>query len=111
MTAGKTVIWDRGAIAAGGGNRKNRYIDILVASAAALGLIESVYVRNMQSGEVSGHSDGGVIAPVPLASFMTEESSAGLTHDWFITNEHVGVRAYVRGEASVTTNLATRGVT
>lgn len=40
MTAGRTVIWDMGAIAASGGDRRERYVDLLVASAAVPGLVE-----------------------------------------------------------------------
>ncbi len=43
MTAGKTVMWDMGAIAASGSpDRRSQYVDILIASIAVPGLIEPV---------------------------------------------------------------------
>lgn len=110
MTAGKAVIWDMGAIAAGGDNRKDRYIDVLVASAAVPGLIEPVYVRDRQSGTLAVHSDGGVKMPVPLESFMLERRLAGRTDVWVVANGHVSRDTALRSEAKSTIGLAQRGI-
>lgn len=110
MTAGRPVIWDMGAIASGGGDRKARYIDLLVASAAVPGLIEPVYVRDSESGALAVHSDGGVKMPVPLEAFMLEGGPAGRTDVWVIANGHVSRDSAVRSEAISTLRLAQRGV-
>lgn len=109
ITAGKPVIWDMGAIAAGGAGRKNRYIDVLVASAAVPGLIEPVYVRDSR-GSLAVHGDGGVKTPVPLEAFMFDRRAAGRTDVWVIANGHVSRDAAVRSEASSTLGLAQRGI-
>jgi predicted acylesterase/phospholipase RssA len=110
MTAGKAVIWDMGAIAAGGDNRKDRYIDVLVASAAVPGLIEPVYVRDRQSGTLAVHSDGGVKMPVPLESFMLDRRMAGRSDVWVVANGHVSRDSALRSEARSTLRLAQRGI-
>lgn len=110
MTAGKAVIWDMGAIAAGSDNRKDQYIDVLVASAAVPGLIEPVYVRDRQSGTLAVHSDGGVKMPVPLESFMFDRRMAGRTDVWVVVNGHVSRDAALRSEARSTLRLAQRGI-
>jgi predicted acylesterase/phospholipase RssA len=110
MTAGKAVIWDMGAIAAERDNRKDRYIDVLVASAAVPGLIEPVYVRDRQSGALAVHSDGGVKMPVPFESFMLDRRMAGRTDVWVIANGHVSRDAALRSEARSTLHLAQRGI-
>lgn len=79
MTAGRSVVWDMGAIASGKGDRKSAYLGVLVASAAVPGVVEPVYVRD-QEGTVAVHSDGGVKTPVPLEAFMLKERRAVATH-------------------------------
>jgi len=110
MTAGRAVIWDMGAIAAGGDRRKDRYIDILVASAAVPGLIEPVYVRDRESGSLAVHSDGGVKTPVPLEPFMFDGPRAGRTDVWVIANGHVSRDTALRSEVRSTIGLAQRGI-
>lgn len=110
MTAGKAVIWDMGAIAAGGDRRKDRYVDVLIASAAVPGLIEPVYVRDRQSGKLTVHSDGGVKTPVPLEPFMFDRRMAGRTDVWVIANGHVSRDAALSSEARSTLRLAQRGI-
>lgn len=109
ITAGKPVIWDMGAIAAGGAERKDRYIDVLVASAAVPGLIEPVYVRDSR-GSLTVHGDGGVKTPVPLETFMFDRRAAAGTDVWVIANGHVSRDAAVRSDASSTLGLAQRGI-
>jgi predicted acylesterase/phospholipase RssA len=110
MSAGKAVIWDLGAIAAGHTNRKTQYIDVLVASAAVPGLIEPVYVRDRQSGALAVHSDGGVKMPVPLESFMLDWPAAGRTNVWVVANGHVSRNTALYSEARSTFGLAQRGI-
>ena len=110
MTAGRAVIWDMGAIAAGKDNRKAQYIDVLVASAAVPGLIEPVYVRDRQSGTLAVHSDGGVKMPVPLESFMLDRRTAARTDVWVVANGHVSRDTALRSEARSTLRLAQRGI-
>lgn len=111
MTAGKAVFWDMGAIAASADdNRRNRYIDVLVASVAVPGLVEPVRVVNRQRGTGSVHSDGGVKAPVPLESFMLDPNRARRSHVWVIANGHVSRDAALRSDAASTLALARRGV-
>ncbi len=110
MTAGKAVIWDMGAIATGGDNRKAQYIDVLVASAAVPGLIEPVYVRDRQSGALAVHSDGGVKTPVPLESFMLDRRMAPRTDVWVVANGHVSRDTVLRSDARSTLRLAQRGI-
>lgn len=110
MTAGRAVFWDMGAIAASGANRRNHYVDVLVASVAVPGLVEPVRVVDARSGARSVHSDGGVKAPVPLESFMLDRRQAGRGHVWVIANGHVSRDAALRSEASSTLALARRGV-
>lgn len=110
MTAGKAVVWDMGAIAASGRDRKSRYVDVLVASAAVPGLIEPVYVRDSRSGGLAVHGDGGVKAPVPLETFMLDRRAPGRTDVWVIANGHVSRDAAVRSDARSTFGLAQRGI-
>lgn len=111
MTAGKAVIWNMGAIAAGtDSNRKAQYIDVLVASAAVPGLIEPVYVRDRRSGLLAVHSDGGVKTPVPLESFMLDRRAAPRTDVWVVANGHVSRDTALRSEARSTLRLAQRGI-
>jgi predicted acylesterase/phospholipase RssA len=110
MTAGRTVIWDLGAISASGGDRRERYVDVLVASAAVPGLVEPVYVRNDRDGGLAVHGDGGVKAPVPLESFMLDRRTARRTDVWVIANGHVSRDAALRSEARTTLALAQRGI-
>lgn len=110
MTAGRTVIWDMGAIAASGGDRRERYVDLLVASAAVPGLVEPVYVRDGRDGGLAVHGDGGVKAPVPLETFMLGRRAAGRTDVWVIANGHVSRDAALRSEARTTLGLARRGI-
>lgn len=109
MTAGKTMFWDMGAIAASGENRRSHYVDILVASAAVPGLVEPVRIRDRRSGAVSVHSDGGVKAPVPFESFMLGKAGRGGTV-WVIANGHVSRDAAGASPAAGTLTLARRGV-
>lgn len=111
MTAGKAVFWDMGAIAASADdNRRNHYVDVLVASVAVPGLVEPVRVVNRQSGAGSVHSDGGVKAPVPLEGFMLDPKRARRSHVWVIANGHVSRDAALRSDAGSTLALARRGV-
>ncbi|QSZ57737.1 patatin-like phospholipase family protein [Rhizobium sp. ZX09] len=110
MSAGKPVLWDMGAIAASGTNRKDSYIDVLVASAAVPGLVEPVYVRDSRGGPLAVHGDGGVKTPVPLESFMFDRRASGLTDVWVIANGHVSREAAARSNASSTLSLAQRGI-
>jgi len=110
MTAGRTVIWDMGAIAASGGDRRERYVDLLVASAAVPGLVEPVYVRDGRDSGLATHGDGGVKAPVPLETFMLGRRAAGRTDVWVIANGHVSRDAALRSEARTTLGLAQRGI-
>lgn len=110
MTAGRPVIWDMGAIAAGRSGRKERYIDVLVASAAVPGLVEPVYVRDSRGGSLAAHGDGGVKTPVPLETFMFDRRAAGRTDVWVIANGHVSRDAAVRSDAKSTLGLAQRGI-
>ncbi|HEV7327762.1 MAG TPA: patatin-like phospholipase family protein [Bosea sp. (in: a-proteobacteria)] len=109
MTAGKTMFWDMGAIAASNGERRSHYVDILVASAAVPGLVEPVRIRDTRSGAVSVHSDGGVKAPVPFESFMLGRAGRGGTV-WVLANGHVSRDAAVSSPAATTLALARRGV-
>lgn len=110
MTAGKTMFWDMGAIAASGENRRSHYVDILVASVAAPGLVEPVRIRDRRSGTVSVHSDGGVKAPVPFEGFMLGRAGRGSTV-WVLANGHVSRDAAGASPAASTLALARRGVT
>ncbi|RXT56404.1 hypothetical protein B6S44_04860 [Bosea sp. Tri-44] len=109
MTAGKTMFWDMGAIAASQEDRRSHYVDILVASAAVPGLVEPVRIRDRRSGAVSIHSDGGVMAPVPFESFMLGRAVRGSTI-WVLANGHVSRDAAVSSPAASTLALARRGV-
>lgn len=109
MTAGKTMFWDMGAIAASVADRRSHYVDILVASAAVPGLVEPVRIRDTRSGTVSIHSDGGVKAPVPFESFMLGKAGRGGTI-WVLANGHVSRDAAVSSPAATTLALARRGV-
>lgn len=110
MTAGKSVLWDMGAIAASGDGRKNSYIDVLIASAAVPGLVEPVRVVDRQRGTRSLHGDGGVKAPVPLEPFMLDPRKAVRTNVWVVANGHVSRDAASNSEARTTLALARRGV-
>lgn len=110
MTAGKAMFWDMGAVASSGENRRNHFIDILIASAAVPGLVEPVRVANRASGKVSVHSDGGVKAPVPLEDFMLAGGRAGRSTVWVIANGHVSRDAALASPAATTLALARRGV-
>lgn len=110
MTAGRTVVWDMGAIAASGGDRRERYVGVLVASAAVPGLVEPVYVRDGRDGGLTVHGDGGVKAPVPLETFMLGRRPAGRTNVWVIANGHVSRDAAQRSDARTTLGLAQRGI-
>lgn len=109
MTAGKTMFWDMGAIAASDEDRRSHYVDILVASAAVPGLVEPVRIRDRRSGAVSIHSDGGVKAPVPFESFMLGRAGRGSTI-WVLANGHVSRDAAIGSPAVTTLALARRGV-
>lgn len=110
MTAGRSVVWDMGAIASSQSDRKSAYIGVLVASAAVPGLVEPVYVRD-QEGKVAVHSDGGVKTPVPLEPFMLKGRRAIATHVWVIANGHVSRDTALRSEARNALGLARRGIT
>lgn len=110
MTAGRPVTWDMGAIAAGGDDRRERYVDVLVASVAVPGLVEPVYVRDGRDGNLAVHGDGGVKAPVPLEAFMLDRRAAGRTDVWVIANGHVSRDAALRSDARTTLGLAQRGI-
>ncbi|WP_164547440.1 MULTISPECIES: patatin-like phospholipase family protein [unclassified Bosea (in: a-proteobacteria)] len=109
MTAGKTMFWDMGAIAASDEDRRSHYVDILVASAAVPGLVEPVRIRDRRSGAVSVHSDGGIKAPVPFENFMLGRAGRGSTI-WVLANGHVSRDAAISSSAVTTLALARRGV-
>lgn len=110
MTLGKAVFWDMGAIATAGKNRRSNYVDILIASVAAPGLIEPVSVEDRRQKIRSLHADGALKTPVPLASFMLPANNADGTQVWVIANGHVSRDAALRSEAGTSLTLARRGI-
>lgn len=90
--------------------RRERYVDVLVASAAVPGLVEPVYVRGGRDGGLAVHGDGGVKAPVPLETFMLDRRTAARTNVWVIANGHVSRNAALRSEARTTLGLAQRAI-
>lgn len=111
VTLGKAVFWDMGAIAAAGGNRRNHYVDILIASTAVPGLIEPVRVMDHNTGDSSLHGDGALKTPVPLEAFMLPLGNRERTRVWVIANGHISRNTALRSEAKTTLPLARRAVT
>lgn len=111
LTLGKAVFWDMGAIAAAGGDRRNHYVDILIASAAAPGLIEPVRVMELGTSRSSLHGDGALKTPVPLESFMLPSGNPGRAKVWVIANGHVSRNTSLRSNARTALPLARRAVT
>jgi predicted acylesterase/phospholipase RssA len=109
LTLGTTVYWDMGAIASGGGKRRSDYVDILIASGAAPGLIEPVRIVDGKRKTGSFHGDGGVKSPVPLETFMLGAGNGSRCRVWVIANGHVS-RNSLRSDAATSLALARRGI-
>lgn len=110
MSAGKVVYWDMGAIASSGVERKQNYVDVLLASVAIPGLVEPVRVEDATDGTISIHGDGAIKSPVPLEPFMLDPAVGSKTDVWVIVNGHVSRDAALRSDARNTFGLARRGV-
>jgi predicted patatin/cPLA2 family phospholipase len=71
LDSGEAVTWDMGGIAASGQpNRRTRFAQILLASAAVPGLFDPVFIDGDDGKGARMHVDGGVKAPILLRDFM-----------------------------------------
>lgn len=74
LDAGELVVWDMGAIAASGHERRVRIFQkVLRASAAVPGIFKPVYIQPaVENSARQMHVDGAVKAPVLIRSFMLQ---------------------------------------
>jgi len=71
LDSGEAVTWDMGGIAASGqANRRTRFTQIMLASAAVPGLLDPVFIEADDGKGARMHVDGGVKAPILLRDFM-----------------------------------------
>ncbi len=98
LDAQRGVVWDMGAIAAGGPERRELFRDILVASASIPGVFGPTYIEVEANGHRfrEMHVDGGatrqvfILPDVVLASGMGLSGPKGASKRiWIVINNHV----------------------